>query len=115
MILHVAFEKNSSGAYVSEGQIFGFADLYNDTNLHKTCILASCLISVKSQATITVGTTQTHYEIKLSFTGEIEETLDIYLASAIFYGLDSTKCVSFTLGTSYLLKVPYSFTMNIYV
>lgn len=115
MIFHVAFEKNSTGYYISNGYVLGFLDLYNDTKLYESCFETSCLVFVKAQATVTVGTTQTHYEIVLSFSGDVDQTLDIYLSYAYFYGLDSSKCVSISLGTAYKLKVPYTFTMNIYV
>lgn len=113
LILHIGFEKNSSGYYVAEGKILGFTDLYNDSAMFQSCFVSKCLINVKAEASVKT-TTQTHYEIKLSFSGDTAETLDIYITSAQFYGLNSTKCVSFNLGTSYQLKVPNSFTMNIY-
>lgn len=115
LILDVAFEKNSSGYYVSQGQILGLADVYNDTAFYENCFVSNCMITAKAEATITVGTSQTHYEILLSFSGDTTATYSIYLTKATFYGLDTSKCVSFSLGTSYQLKVPYSFTMNIYV
>ena len=113
LILHIALEKNSSGYYVAEGKILGVSDLYNDTTMFQSCFVDGCLITVKAEASVKTTTTQTHYEIKLSFSGNTAESFNIYIASAEFYGLHSDKCVSFTLS-SYQLKVPASFTMNVY-
>ena len=115
LVLHVAFDKNSSGYYVSEGKVLGFTDLYNDTALYENCIVSKCIVTVKAEATITVGTTQTQYSIKLSFAGELAINNTIYITNAQFYGLDDTKCVSFNMGTSYLLKTSNFVTINIYV
>jgi len=114
LILHIAFEKNSSDYYVSEGKILGFTDLYNDTALYQSCLVSKCLVTVKAEATIVVAKIQIHYEIKMSFSGDLANGSVIYINSAQFYGLNSQKCVSFNLGTSYQLKVQNSVTMNIY-
>ena len=115
LILHIGFpEKNSSDYFVSEGKILGLTDIYNDTALYQSCFVGKCLVTVKAEATIVVTNIQTHYEIKMSFSGDLADGAVIYINSAQFYGLNSQKCVAFNLGTTYQLKVQNSVTMNIY-